>query len=155
MLASSNYSCLLTFQVAGPMPSMADGLESASCRKLVQDRYLGEETSKAFSQSAGGHMGPAFDLKWTNSERVTQSARVVVIPSAAGVLEFILLASPDKFTDGQYFSIRSYCPSAATKEVDSKSRGFRMNSVALGCSPGRVYDAHRLDGPFVAPRLHT
>jgi hypothetical protein len=45
--------------------------------------------------------GAAFDIRWKVAESTTASARVAFIPSTAGVLEFSLLTTTDRFLNAQ------------------------------------------------------
>lgn len=103
VLVKNDYSCFLTFQVAEPLRSDVKKLEAATCRKLVLHRHPGASILNEHSQSVDGHRGPAFDLQWTNTSGVAQSASVAFVPSPAGVLEFSLLSRPAKISEGQYF----------------------------------------------------
>lgn len=98
---STDYSCFLTFRIMdSALPDTAQ-LKAESYRDLLLSRYPGAKIVGEFSISAANRSGPAFDLQWKNSGGVMQSARVAFVPSAAGVLEFTLIARTDKFSEGQ------------------------------------------------------
>ena len=95
-LISSEYNCWLTLRIEGPAPSEGKDLDPQFYRDQLLSRYPGAKILEEFSLTAAGRSGPAFDLQ-KMSGGVLQSMRVAFIPSAAGVLEFSLLASPDNF----------------------------------------------------------
>ena len=101
LLTQNDYSCFLTLRIASPAPADPSDVKPDFCRALLSSRFPGAKISEAFSLAAANHSGPAFNLQWTNASGVAQSARVAFIPSAAGLLEFSLVASPGKFSGGQ------------------------------------------------------
>jgi hypothetical protein len=101
VLSDVNYTCFITFRFAGSMPAGATELQADSYRNTALSRFPGAKISDEFSECAANHNGPAFDLQWTNSGGTEQSARVVFLPSTAGVIEFTLLASAKNFPDGR------------------------------------------------------
>jgi len=101
LLTQNDYSCFLTLRIASPAPADPSDVKPDFCRALLSSRFPGAKISEAFSLAAANHSGPAFNLQWTTSGGVAQSARVAFIPSAAGLLEFSLVASPGKFSGGQ------------------------------------------------------
>lgn len=103
VLFNSDYSCYIAFRIAESLGYGSRDVLSSACRQLVLERYPNAKILDEFSQSAASHSGPAFDLQWTNSARITQFTRVAFIPTAAGVLEFTLVTNAGKFTEGQYF----------------------------------------------------
>jgi len=82
------------------------------------NRHPGAKILDPFSREAAGHSGPAFDLQWVNAGGAEQSARVAFIPSLAGVLEFGLLTTADKFPGGKAV-------------FDSLLAGFQSNEGGL------------------------
>ena len=101
LLIKTDYSCFLTFRIVGPATAGTTDLKPDSCRELLSNRFPGAKIADVFSLAAANHGGPAFNLQWTNASGVAQSARVAFIPSAAGLLEFSLVASPGRFPAGQ------------------------------------------------------
>ena len=55
-------------------------------------KILGE-----FSLGALGRLGPAFDLRWNATGGGPRRERIVFIPAHAGVMEFSLVSSLEKF----------------------------------------------------------
>ena len=99
---STDYACYLTFRIVGPVPPDARELDRDTYRELLLSRHPGVKIVNEFSRTVANHSGPAFELQWKNSSGQFQSERTVFVPSAAGVLEFSLVARPDKSGDGQY-----------------------------------------------------
>ena len=93
---SSEYNGWLTLHLAEPATSGDNDLDPQFYREQLLSRYPGAKITEEFSLTAAGRSGPAFDLQ-KMSGGMLQSMRVAFIPSAAGVLEFSLLASPDNF----------------------------------------------------------
>ncbi len=100
-LVSADYSCLLTFQVLEPLSPGVTELDPAPYRSLVLDRRRGGKILEEFSLAAVGQRGPAFDLRWNAPGPVLRCERVLFIPSNAGVLEFGLVSSLEKFEMGR------------------------------------------------------
>lgn len=101
VLVKNDYTCFINFRVVKPGPSEAGELKVEGLRQTLLSRYPGARVLEEFTQSAANQSGPAFDLQFRSAADVLQSARVVFIPSAAGVLEFTLVANADQFTDGR------------------------------------------------------
>jgi hypothetical protein len=99
VLSDASYTCFITFRIAGPMPDNTTELQRDTCRELALIQYSGAKISSEYSESAGGRSGPAFELRWENSNGSSQSARVVYIPSAAGILEFSVNSRSDNSGD--------------------------------------------------------
>ncbi len=92
-LVNTDYTCWITFRIAGPVPIGAKELDPKPCREILLSQHPGATILEEFSLGAASQSGPAFDLHWETSGGVAQAARAVFIPSAAGILEFSLLAS--------------------------------------------------------------
>jgi hypothetical protein len=100
-LVSADFNCLLTFRVVEPLQPGATELDPALYRDLVLNRRHGGKIVDEFTQAAVSRRGPAFDLRWTATGSVPRRERVLFIPSNAGVLEFSLVSSLEKFEMGQ------------------------------------------------------
>jgi hypothetical protein len=100
-LVSADFSCVLAFRVLDPASSGTTELDPASYRELLLSRHPGGKILEEFSLAAASRRGPAFDLRWNATGAVPRRERVLFIPSAAGVLEFSLVASLDKFEAGR------------------------------------------------------
>jgi hypothetical protein len=100
-LVSADLSCLLTFRVLEPLPPGVTELDPALYRSLLLDRRRGGKILEEFSLVAASRRGPAFDLNWNAPGPVPRRERVLLIPSDAGVLEFSLVSSLEKFEAGR------------------------------------------------------
>jgi hypothetical protein len=101
MLVSGDFNCLLTWQILGPVPTGSPDLDPASYRELLLERHPGGKIVEEFNLPALGRRGPAFDLRWNAKGGAPRYERVVFIPALAGVLEFSLVGSPEKFKAAQ------------------------------------------------------
>jgi hypothetical protein len=68
---------------------------------VLLQRHPGAKILEEFTLSALSRRGPAFDLRWNANGGMPRCERVVFIPALAGVLEFSLVASPEKFVAAQ------------------------------------------------------
>jgi hypothetical protein len=96
-LVSADYNCLLTFRVFEPDPPGTTELDPAHYRDLLVNSHPGGKIVDEFSLAAVSRRGPAFDLLWNASGSVPRRELVLFIPSIAGVLEFSLVSSLEKF----------------------------------------------------------
>jgi hypothetical protein len=103
VLVNQEADCFLTFRIVDAVPAQMAEKQTEYYRALLAERYPDANTLDEFYQSAANNSGPAFDLQWRNSNSVTQAVRTAFIPSAAGVLEFSLLAPSTKFEEGRSF----------------------------------------------------
>jgi hypothetical protein len=101
MLVSTDLSCLISWRILGPAPSDAADLDPAQYRELVLSRHPGARMLNEFSLNALGRYGPVFDLRWGGAGGLMRRERVLFIPALAGVLEFSLVSSPEKFDAGR------------------------------------------------------
>ena len=100
-LVSADLNCLLTFRVLESAPPVAAELDPAPYRELLLSRHPGGKIIEEFSLAAAGRHGPAFDLRWNATGGVPRRERVLFISSNAGVLEFSLISSLEKFEAGR------------------------------------------------------
>jgi hypothetical protein len=100
-LVSADFSCLLTFRVLDPAPPAGRELDPAFYRGLLLSRHPDAKILDEFSLAAVSQRGPAFDLRWNATGAVLRRERVLFIPSDAGVLEFSLVSSLEKFEASQ------------------------------------------------------
>jgi len=100
-LVSADFSCLLSFQVLDPAPPSGRELDPAFYHDLLLSRHPGGKILEEFSLAAASRRGPAFDLSWNAPGPVARCERVLLIPSDAGVLEFSLVSSREKFEPGR------------------------------------------------------
>ena len=100
-LVSADFNCLLTFRVLEALAPGAAELDPAAYRDLVLSRHPGGRILEEFSLAAADRRGPVFDLRWNATGSVPRRERVLFIPADAGVLEFSLVSSLDKFEAGR------------------------------------------------------
>jgi hypothetical protein len=100
-LVNADYNCLLSWRILGPVPPESPGLDPASYRELLLERHPGGKIIEEFTLPALGRRGPAFDLRWNAKGGAPRYERDVFIPALAGVLEFSLVGSPEKFKAAQ------------------------------------------------------
>jgi hypothetical protein len=96
-LVSADYNCLLTWRNLGHVLPGSSELDPAQCRELLLQRQPGAKVLEEFSLNALGQRGPAFDLRWNASGGTPRRERVVFIPGLAGIMEFSLVSSLEKF----------------------------------------------------------
>jgi hypothetical protein len=96
-LVSHDYNCLLTWRLLGPVPPETSELEPAPYRALLLSRHPGGKIVEEFTLPALGRQGPAFDFRWNAAGARANRELVVFVPALAGVMEFSLLSSPEKF----------------------------------------------------------
>ena len=118
-LVSADFNCLLTFRVLESLPPGVTELDPAPYRDLALSRRRGGRILAEFSQAAVSQRGPAFDLRWNAAGSVPRRERVVFIPSNAGVLEFGLVSSLEKFEKGRQ-SFNSFLLTFRTPEADGR-----------------------------------
>ena len=100
-LVSADLSCLLTWRVLGPMPPEGTPLNHALYRNVLLSQHPGGKILEEFSLAALGRFGPAFDLRWGASGGLARRERIMFIESLAGVVEFSLVSSLEKFEAGK------------------------------------------------------
>ena len=96
-LVSADYNCLLTWRILGQVPPESPDLDPAACREVLMQRRPGAKVQDEFTLPALGRRGPAFELRWNAKGGVPRYERVAFIPALAGVLEFSLASSPERF----------------------------------------------------------
>jgi len=80
--------------------------ETSSFKAAALDRYPGAKITQETMAFVANHSGPAFDLEWLTSAGTAESARIHFIPSAAGILEFSVMARSADFKDARlYFDV--------------------------------------------------
>ena len=82
------------------------GLETSHCRSEALNLYPGAKITQESIDFVANHSGPAFNLEWLNTGGAAQSAHINFIPSAAGLLQFSVMARSADFNDARnYFQI--------------------------------------------------
>jgi hypothetical protein len=100
-LVSADFNCLLTFCVLETEPAGDTEPDAAYYRDLLLSRHPGGKITDEFSLAAVSRRGPAFDLRWNANSTVPRRERVLFVSSDAGVLEFSLVSSLEKFEAGR------------------------------------------------------
>lgn len=95
VLISQDFASFITLRVADFIKPKA--LSAESCREAVLARYADGRIAQEFSQAAGGDSGPTFDVQGKTLAGLRRDSRVAFIPNGEQVLEFSLVASPEKF----------------------------------------------------------
>lgn len=96
-LFSTDHNCLLIWRNLGHVLSGSSELDPAQCRELLSRRQPAVKILEEFSLGALGRLGPAFDLRWNATGGGPRRERIVFIPAQAGVMEFSLVSSLEKF----------------------------------------------------------
>jgi hypothetical protein len=107
--------------VLEPLPPGVTALDPAPYRSLLLDRRRGGKILDEFSLVAVSRHGPAYDLSWEAPGPVPRRERVLLIPSDAGVLEFSLVSSPEKFDAGRQafsFLLRTFRATGADGRLE-------------------------------------
>ena len=118
-LVSTDYTSVMTFSVSEPLPATGD--MDGACRQLLMTRYPGSEVTSQFSLGAGGASGPAFDLRWKAQGGMSRRGWFGFMNSRAGLLEFDLVSSPDKFETVRpdfYFVLATFRQSDESGKLD-------------------------------------
>jgi hypothetical protein len=96
VLTSADKNCFITVRV---IPGAVS--ESVSYKELAMSVYPGAKITQESSELVANHSGTALNLEWLNPSGVAQSARISFIPTAAGVLEFSVLARSSDAKDAR------------------------------------------------------
>ena len=82
------------------------GSDASSYKATALSRYPGAKITGESTDFVANHSGPAFNLEWLNPNGVVQSAHISFIPSAAGILEFSVVARSADIRDARgYFDV--------------------------------------------------
>jgi hypothetical protein len=100
-LVSADFNCLITWRIVAPAPPEAPAPDQALYRELLLNRHPGSQILQAFTLGAAGRLGPAFDLRWGAAGGLVRRERVLFISCPAGVMEFSLVSSLEKFDAGR------------------------------------------------------
>lgn len=99
-LATRDYSCQITFRLAGPLPSEGE-LDTNTYSATLIEEHPGAKVINSFAAFADSRSGPAFEVELPGAVGSWRRAEFAFIPSRAGVLEFGLICSPEKFERGR------------------------------------------------------
>lgn len=98
-LVDPDFSCFLSFRIAGPVPSDSTELDTDAYRQRVLMEHPGAIIKQTLSVVAGGRRGVGFDVQWAGAG-VSRTERVVYVPTETWVVQFSLLANTTKFAGG-------------------------------------------------------
>jgi hypothetical protein len=96
-LVTTDLTTALKFRIAGKATDDAKALKPAFFRDLVLEQHAGAKILEEFIMPAAGKAGAAFDLQMAGSQGTLRKARVTFVPTEAGVLQFTVEGSADKF----------------------------------------------------------
>ena len=94
-LVSTDYNSIITFFVNDYFPATGDADDSY--RQFLLTKYPKAFVGRQFSLAAGDTSGPAFDLQWKSEGGMPRRGWFGFMPARAGVLQFELISSPQKF----------------------------------------------------------
>jgi hypothetical protein len=96
-LVTRDYSCQITFRLAGPLPADASEVSADVYRARLLEEFPGARILKSFSAIADSHRGPAYEADLPGSAGSWRRGLIAYIPSRTAVLEFCLNCVPEKF----------------------------------------------------------
>jgi hypothetical protein len=99
-LIRADLACILSLRILEP--TSEQGLTVEECRNRINKERPGCKIEGEFYLGAGNSSGPAFELRW-ESQGLRRAARLAYVPFRAGVVEFCLDSSPEKFGSMQTF----------------------------------------------------
>jgi hypothetical protein len=76
--------------------------KSDPCRDLLLKQYPGARNLEESPVSVAGRPGRGFEMKWNPAGTSERLVRVAFVPSAAGMIEFTLVADLGKKTEASY-----------------------------------------------------
>lgn len=95
-LASPDFSGLIVLGISSGFPA-GTKLEAETLRAWVVTNYSEVTIRGEKVVGANGQTGPALDFIWKTDSGVTRLTRTSFLPTAAGLMEFTVTASPEKF----------------------------------------------------------
>lgn len=96
-IINANYDCFMRVRSPGSAPHIPKKLDPEILRQLLLSQHPNGKILREFSRTAGGHAGLAFDLERNIMGDAIESVRSVFILSDAGLLEFKLVTTRNKF----------------------------------------------------------
>jgi len=100
-MVSADYNSLLTWQIVGPAPTNGAELDPEEYRKPLMSRHPGGKIIAEYQLVAGGKRGPAFEMRWSGQGGLERQELAAYVTSAAGVVEFDLVSSLEKYGIGR------------------------------------------------------
>lgn len=101
-LVTRDYSCQITFRLAGPMPAEGSELDTNVYSARLAEEHSGARILNTFAAFADSRTGPAYEVQFPGPAGSWRRAEFAFIPSRAGVLEFALICSPEKFEPARH-----------------------------------------------------
>jgi len=96
-MVSADYSCQISFRLAGAVPGDESALSPESYSSKVLEDFSGAKIVRTFSAIADSRRGPAFEIQLPGPSGSSRQGRVAFIPSRAAMLEFSLVCTSEKF----------------------------------------------------------
>lgn len=101
ILTSPDYTGFIAVQLVNPTTGEAGELVMNSFRNQAQDEFPEGSITMEFDLRAAKNTGPAYELRWKNSNGAQQLAWVGFVPSVAGILKFSLISNLEKSPENQ------------------------------------------------------
>jgi len=96
-LASPDFSSLITLAIGTSGLPAGAKMESEALQAYILGRHPKATVKGTHAVGANGESAAALDYVWQTDEGIKRSARTAFIPTASGLMEFTLSASPDQF----------------------------------------------------------
>jgi hypothetical protein len=100
-LVSTNYTYFLEFRILATAIAQPNLGDTDCHREFLLSQFPGAKVLEAFSKTAAGRSGPAFELRVKIAGGAERAVCVAMIPCAAGVLEFSYNADLSKSSDAK------------------------------------------------------
>lgn len=100
-VVSADSTFFLTFRILDSRLTELNSGNLDSYRDLVFNQFPEAKVTEESSKTVCGRTGPTFDLRVKITRGMERDIRVVLIPSAAGLLEFTLNADITKLADAK------------------------------------------------------
>ncbi len=101
VLANAEFTSLLTWSIIGPAPANGEELDPEYYKSLLLSQHPGGKIISEFSQVAGGHSGPAFEIRWTGKGGLERQEMAVFVACPFGIVEYDLVSSLAKYGDAR------------------------------------------------------
>jgi hypothetical protein len=98
-LTSQDLTATLGLRVAAKSNQDPKGFKPEFLRDLIQDQYPTAKVTAEFVLPAACSLGSAFDLHVAGMKGTARRARVVFVPLEAGLLQFSIVASAERFNE--------------------------------------------------------
>jgi len=96
-LVSPDYSSLIVLAIGTSGLPVGAKMEAESLQAHVLNRHPAATVKENTGVGANGQNAAALDYVWKTEAGVTRTSRTAFVPTANGLMEFTLSASPEKF----------------------------------------------------------